>query len=107
MRLRGVRIGMCVAAAAVVVGCGIGPGEPSDEKRYVKICSQYIGAKYDNAEELCRCQWKHIKAHVPKKDLDEFFFKMTAGRRFETKASKMIDRISRQCEEKIGAQPAD
>jgi outer membrane lipopolysaccharide assembly protein LptE/RlpB len=91
-----------VTAGAVLAACGLDIRETRDEKRYVKICTQYIGEKYSNAEDQCRCQWKGIRKEVKKDDLDEFFFKLTAGRRFETKASKLIDRISQQCLEKLG-----
>lgn len=103
MALREVRFTVWVlTAGALLAGCGIGPRETKDEKRYVKICTQYIGEKYPNADALCRCQWKGIRAEVAKGDLDEFFFKLTAGRRFETKASKMVDRISQQCLAELG-----
>ncbi|MGE0669073.1 MAG: hypothetical protein AB7O49_21175 [Sphingomonadales bacterium] len=103
MDLRGVRIAVLVATAgAALAACDVGPRETKNERRYVRICTQYIGEKYDNAEDLCRCQWKGIKAEVPKEDMDEFFFKLTAGRRFETRASRMIDRISADCLEKLG-----
>lgn len=103
MGFRGVRVTVwIVTAGALLAGCGINPRETRDEKRYVKVCTQYIGAKYANADALCRCQWKGIRAEVPKENLDEFFFKLTAGRRFETKASRMIDRISEKCLAELG-----
>ena len=103
MDLRDVRfVVWALVAGALLAGCGVNPRETRNEKRYVKICTQYIGAKYANADALCRCQWKAIRAEVPKENLDEFFFKLTAGRRFETKASRMIDRISEQCLAELG-----
>ena len=103
MRLRGVWITVwVVTAGALLAGCGVNPRETRNEKRYVKICTQYIGEKYANADALCRCQWKGIRAEVPKENLEEFFFKLTAGRRFETRASRMIDRISEKCLAELG-----
>lgn len=103
MGLRDVRFAiLALTAAALLAGCGVNPRETRNEKRYVKICTQYIGEKYTNADALCRCQWKGISAEVPKQDLDEFFFKLTAGRRFESRASRMIDRISAQCLAELG-----
>ena len=93
---------LMATAGAALAACGLDIRETKDEKRYVNICTQYIGEKYSNAEDLCRCQWKGIRAEVPKENLDEFFFKLTAGRRFETKASRMIERISDQCLAKLG-----
>ncbi len=106
MSLRRSSVIVCVmVAGSMLAACG-DIGATSAERRYINICTQYIGDKYANAKKLCRCQWKHIKAEVPEHDLDEFFFKMTAGRRFETKASRMIDRISDRCLAEIGAKPA-
>lgn len=103
MNLRGIRFTVWVlTVGALLAGCGMNPRETRNEKRYVRICIQYIGEKYTNADALCRCQWKGIRAEVPKHELDEFFFKLTAGRRFETKASRMIDRISTQCLAELG-----
>ncbi|MEN3973965.1 hypothetical protein [Emcibacter sp. SYSU 3D8] len=91
-----------LTAGALLAGCGVKPRETRDEKRYVRICTQYIGEKYTNADALCRCQWRGIRAEVPKEDLDEFFFKLTAGRRFETRASKLVDRIADKCLAQLG-----
>ena len=103
MGVRRILIAVLVTTAGTLpAACGIDPHETSDERRYVNICTQYIGQKYDNAEALCRCQWKGIRKEVPKENMDEFFFKLTAGRRFETKASRMIDRISSECQAKLG-----
>ena len=91
-----------VLAGASLAACGIDTRETTAEKKYVKVCIQYIDEKYENADALCRCQWEGIRAEVPKKDREEFFFKLTAGRRFETKASRMVDRIARQCLNEMG-----
>lgn len=102
------RIALCALLAGVSLSaCGVQTREGSAEKKYVRICVQYIDAKYENAEALCRCQWDGIRAEVPKKDREEFFFKLTAGRRFETKASRMVDRIAAECLEKLGPRPVD
>lgn len=93
---------LVAAVGGVVAACGAGSHGSKNERRYVKICTQYIGDKYANADDLCRCQWKAIKAEVPREDMDEFFLKLTAGRRFETKASRMIDRISARCLAELG-----
>lgn len=92
---------VCIAAGAALAGCGVQTHETRTEKRFIKICSQYVAENTDRADDLCRCEWDVVSAEVPAREMDMFFFKITAGSRFDTKEARLLRRATEQCLAKL------
>lgn len=79
-------------------GCGLfDSAEAKAEKKFVKFCATYLPPTIENAGEVCRCQWQGIRKEIPKEDLKEFFLRVGASGPFQTRESRLMKKVARDC----------